>query len=1557
MKITVARFALLIAFISLPCGTLPAQVQTGTPPFSKIGGGPADEVDLANLNVHLDVPIVNKAGRGISFTYTLGYDNSTWTPVGSSGSQTWVPAENWGWSVESAAATGEITYQQTMQQVQCYPSGNWGYLTTEENFSYIDPFGTQHPIPGAEGGSYCGIGEGFKPGTAIDGSGYTLTLGGSYGLELYDRSGRLVNGPWNSQSGAAGFEDSNGNEITVSSSEVFTDTLGTTALTVSGTAPNDTIFQYTAPNGSPEYKMVYSSYTVQTNFGCSGVSEFPATQEYLVSEIDLPDGTKYLFNYETTYGDAHTPHYVTGRLSSVTLPTGGSISYTYGTGGVNGIECADGSASTLTRTVSPGGTWSYSRTINAGSASTTTAIDPQTNQTVLNFIGIYPTEEQDYQGSSTLLKTTITCYNGSTPSGSPATCNSDSINLPIAQQTIYNEWPTGPESETNTMYNSFGLATEEDDYDYGNGSPGSLLRKTITAYASLGNNIVNRPTSVTVCSAGGTASACNGSGTVVAQTTYQYDQGTPASSGISTQHATVSGSRGNPTTISYLVSGSTSLTRTFTYFDTGNVDVAKDVNLAQASFTYGACYGAFPTSVSEPMGFSASAQWNCTGGVQTSATDENGNTASTAYTTDEYFWRPNSITDQENYTTNITYTGETSVESTLNFGTSSTSDVLTTLDSLGRPEITQVREAHNSSTLDSVQAIYDSVGRTYQTTLPYAAGGGATCSQNCYYTTTSYDALGRPLAVTDAGGGTVTYGYTANDVVETLGPAPSGENTKRKQLQFDALGRLTSVCEITSGTGSGPCPQTNAQTGYYTQYTYDALGDLTGVSQDSGAQTRSYVYDGLGRMTSETNPETGTTSYTFDTDATCGTYDGDLAKKVDAAGNVTCYAYDQLHHLTSATVKSGPYASVTPIKNFVYGPTSGSVTVDGTAMANAKTRLAEAYTCASPCSTKITDEGFSYTARGEIAIVYESTPHSGGWYSSGATYWANGALETLNDSAGYSLSFGVDGEGRPYSSTDGSGGHPLASTLYNSASLPTQLSFGYTGDSDYYAYDRNTNRMTQYKFTVNGQSLTGNLSWNANGTLGSLLITDPFNSSDTQSCTYTHDDLSRIASTNCGGAASQTFSYDGFGNIEKSGSPYSFQADYSSTTNQMTSIGGQTPTYDTNGNVTNDFLNQYTWDANGRPITVANSSSSVAVTYDALGRMVEQNRSGAYTEILYAPTGFELSLMNGQPYVKEFAPMPGGGSSVWTPSLFYYRHADWLGSSRFASTKSRTMYYDGAYAPFGENYAESGTTDRNFTGMDQDTTSTVYDFPAREYGIQGRWPSPDPAGLAAVNPADPQSWNRYAYVRNSPLMLTDPSGMDDCPPDVLCVTTSSDGSPLSPPTVLTPTCNPFYIGGCGIVSSGPPPGFILDGLGDGCYNSVDGAGVWCPDPPTAPILTLPPLPVQCPTTGATTPCPAPPPYVPGGGGGGGGPQPQQTTKPQQPQQQPQQPKKQPFYCGTGNSWSHPFTAPTGRQWGQWSVADLGIAFVIDKYTKGYDPVSRTFTASGLLEAWGWASCD
>jgi RHS repeat-associated protein len=53
----------------------------------------------------------------------------------------------------------------------------------------------------------------------------------------------------------------------------------------------------------------------------------------------------------------------------------------------------------------------------------------------------------------------------------------------------------------------------------------------------------------------------------------------------------------------------------------------------------------------------------------------------------------------------------------------------------------------------------------------------------------------------------------------------------------------------------------------------------------------------------------------------------------------------------------------------------------------------------------------------------------------------------------------------------------------------------------------------------------------------------------------------------------------------------------------------------------------------------------------------------------------------------------------------------------------------------------------------------LYDFLFREYSMQGRWPSPDPAGLAAVDLSDPQSLDRYAYVLNDPLNLIDPLGL------------------------------------------------------------------------------------------------------------------------------------------------------------------------------------------------------
>lgn len=67
----------------------------------------------------------------------------------------------------------------------------------------------------------------------------------------------------------------------------------------------------------------------------------------------------------------------------------------------------------------------------------------------------------------------------------------------------------------------------------------------------------------------------------------------------------------------------------------------------------------------------------------------------------------------------------------------------------------------------------------------------------------------------------------------------------------------------------------------------------------------------------------------------------------------------------------------------------------------------------------------------------------------------------------------------------------------------------------------------------------------------------------------------------------------------------------------------------------------------------------------------------------------------------------------------------------------------------------------HFTGQQRDSEDSLTYFQFRQLSTtQGRWISVDPAGLGAVNFANPQTWNRYVYVMNNPLNLVDPSGLE-----------------------------------------------------------------------------------------------------------------------------------------------------------------------------------------------------
>ncbi len=1335
-----------------------AQIQSGIPKFSSFGGGPADTINLANLNAHFVMPVFHKPGRGLQFNYDLSYDTTIWQPTTlTNGTKAWLPVIAWGWSGSAL----NIGWLKTVN----YDDGQYFY----DCFTYYDMIGTAHTWLGCAAYDYINRIDYLLNAPAVDGSGYNMNADAFYGTAfLTSADGNAIvpqgSNPIDPNVTPGSVIDRNGNEITLDSTgRIFTDTLGKIALTTSGSNPSPAKFTYTSPAGTTAaVTITFKTYTVKTNFGCAGITDYPATSVSLVDRLTLDDTSFYQVNYEVTPG---FPTDITGRLASITLPTGGTISYLY-SGTNNGINCVDGSALGLKRTT-PDGVWNYSRVIGALAASTTTLVDPAANNTVMQFQGIYETERKTYQGTilpTNLLQTIDTCYNGSV---SP--CTGTAISAQVTQRSIITTLGT-QQKRHYEAFNLYGMPSETDDYDFGTNVVGGLLKKTSFNYPNLGS-IKAFVSTVTVT---------NAAGATLESVTSNYDQtGVVANIGTTPQHLGVGTPRGNLTSTVATVQGTTTLTKTLTYYDTGTVKTSTDVNGALTTNNYpdavSTCGNAFPTSVTEPLSLSMSMTWNCTGGVELTSTDENGKISSTAYT-DTHFWRPSSTTDATGAVTNITYPTFTRTERSMPVnGTASVVDVLQTVDGLGRAFLNQTKQSPTATTYDSVETFYDNLGRVKGHSLPYSGTAGQTSATLA--STTLYDTLNRPVSVTDAGTGVSSMTYPNNDALTVLSPAPTGEINKQKQMQYDGLGRLKSVCEITGVTGSGTCGQTTTKVGFWTTYTYDAIGNLMGVTQNAQAvaaqqQVRSYTFDDLNRLKSETNPESGTVTYTYDTDATCGTSKGDLVKKVDAVGNTTCTAYDALHRAMALTY-TGPYSATSGSRHFVYD----AATVNGVAMTNVKARLAEAYLCPiAGCTSKSYDSGFSYSARGENTDVYESATHSGGYYHVSSTFWENGQLKTLAGIPSVPiLTYGLDAEARPKTVSAATGQNPVTATTYAVSGQLTGLTYG-SGDIDNYTYNPSTLRTATYALHANTLNVLGTLTWSPNGTLRTLQVTDPLNTANTETCTYGYDDLARQSSANCGTPWNQTFSLDAFGNIAKAATVgTSFQATYAPASNHLTAVGSLIPTYDANGNLTNDTAHSYQWDAEGNMIGVdAGQAAGSCVYFDALDRMAEHGKGTGcttYDQILYGPGGTKLAIMSGQALVKAFVPLPGNAQAIYTTAgLQRYRRPDWLGSSRLSTTTTAgAKYYDVEYAPYGESYGGTtgtgGAVDLMFTGQNQDTVTTfggLYDFLYREYNpVQGRWISPDPAGLGAVDPANPQSWNRYAYVNNGPLNHTDPQGLDD----------------------------------------------------------------------------------------------------------------------------------------------------------------------------------------------------
>jgi RHS repeat-associated protein len=1332
-----------------------ANAQTGFPPFGSLESGPGDAINRQNLNVNIPIPIVSGRGRGLDFQFamtnnSLVWQNNagTWSPVvGPTGSPTWGWIEAPVGFLTSVQSTGTCTYN-SRQYTTHITSG----------YKFTEPDGTVHPFPSSvkevSVPDPCPAAPGYGfPGYSSDNTGYYMDPDAGI---LYSASGI--------QYGGVGLmQDTNGNYISatfVNGSETdWTDTVGHTALKFITNASNIQ-FKFLDPTGAYQTTTAnLQTFNVKTNFACTGVVEYTGTASLPVSVL-LPNGQSYSISYEAT---PQNSGYVTGRISEITFPNGGYIQYQYGTTN-DGINCTDGTVTNLTRTVNDGTSsyvWQFMRALNGSNWATTVTApqmpyDTAANQSVFTFnSGGQLTSQKIYQGSAsggTLLRTVNSTW---ATNGSPAT-----------QVTILEDNTT--QSEVETTYDSYDNLLTMTEHDYGSGAPGSVLRTasymylSTTPYTNL--HILNRVTRKTIA---------DSTGTIKYREDTAYDGTTlsPCPTGVvqSVNYGCSITTRGNPTSVTTYTDAATpagGVTKNSYYDALGNL-VQADVDCCQTmkwNFLATTQYS-YPNSIVKgatggPQ-LTTNFTYNAYTGQIASIQDPNNQTPSFAH---DFIRRQTTITrpDQAQIVNSYDDTNHTMSVSNPTQGTSVVK-ITTYEDGLGQAIQTTTFDGSGTSYATTATQ-FDGLGREYKVSNPYT-----TSAQ--YWTQSNFDALGRQLKITLPGSSQITYSYVGPSVTTTDAAG------HQRKMQMDGLGRLAIAFE--------PDPTNGNSLTLQTSYSYSVLDQLGSLTQ--GSQTRSWSYDGMARLTSQTLPESGTASFQYNS------YNL-MSQRTDARGVITTYSYDTLNRPYQTSYNVGTTGvSATPTVTYSYGTNASQYNngrlltlTDGLGTTtNTYDNLARVTQVQHVINGTTYNIGYQYNLAGEVAsLTYPSNRVVQ------KSYDAVGRLSSLSSgTTTYANSFSYNSSFHPTNFTLGNG---VAATLGYSPDRLQLQSLSYAGSSAVFG--------VTYGRSQNG----GN-----NGQITSIADSvDPG-----RSVAYTYDALDRLSTAVTTGSTNYpkwglSWTYDRYGNRTNqtvtAGTAYSNSVAINAATNRITDPGYS---YDANGNLTNDGVNTITDDAENRMVSSAGILGSGTYSYRASGLRAVKVSGGTTTVYLFDGNHDIAEYSNGA-LANEYVYLGDRLLATHATGTLYYQVGDHQSSRAILDSGGSIVGQKGHY-PFGEDWYTTSLTNRHFTSYERDSESTNDNALHRFFVNRlGRFSTTDPAPGGGGRP---QGFNLYNYVGNDPVNRRDPNGLfhlligDDC-----------------------------YEGECPSDNHVDGWGGVGPGSGGGCENPVGSEGDPCPPNPVPP---------------------------------------------------------------------------------------------------------------------------